>query len=389
MARTKKYNEKYIRLKKSSSTNEEVSFQVYIRDERIEGGKYLATFPFAEYGSKEVAFQAAIQERDRIIKTIEAYGAAANSSITFREAFEHMLTFNTLKDMTIRNYRADYNAHLDAKLGDMLIRKITPQKMRQVMAEFAEECTPNTLRKLRTLLNQIFKCAVYSDFLDANVMDKVGKTKSKRPPQFTRHIELRLSDFLEFKDKYLSVTRFYKDDSIERHRTIVLALELIYYTGLRPAECFALHKSDFNFKEGIITSNYALNYADPYNIKREAPKSKQGVRVVPLPTQLTKQLKDHFASNDYPDAFVKEDGTFFNIDRVSGRVNAFCRARDLKFNMYQLRHNFATNLVTNNVDTRTIQELMGHANIQMSIYYARSNEDLKKEAVKTIPSLPS
>ena len=44
----------------------------------------------------------------------------------------------------------------------------------------------------------------------------------------------------------------------------------------------------------------------------------------------------------------------------------------------------ATNLVTKQVDTKTTMEILGHANYDMSLYYANSNDDLKKEAVRLL-----
>ena len=50
--------------------------------------------------------------------------------------------------------------------------------------------------------------------------------------------------------------------------------------------------------------------------------------------------------------------------------------------MYQLRHQFSTDLITNHVDVRTVMELMGHNNTNMTVEYARSSDDLKAEALK-------
>ncbi|MEG0563849.1 tyrosine-type recombinase/integrase, partial [Anaerorhabdus sp.] len=58
-----------------------------------------------------------------------------------------------------------------------------------------------------------------------------------------------------------------------------------------------------------------------------------------------------------------------------------CKSEGLEFHMYQLRHLFGTDLVTSKVDSRTIQELMGHASYAMSVSYARSDEKRKKEAL--------
>lgn len=50
--------------------------------------------------------------------------------------------------------------------------------------------------------------------------------------------------------------------------------------------------------------------------------------------------------------------------------------------MYKLRHQFSTDLIMQNNDPRTIMELMGHNNTCMTISYARSNDDKKRDTMK-------
>ena len=69
-----------------------------------------------------------------------------------------------------------------------------------------------------------------------------------------------------------------------------------------------------------------------------------------------------------------------NITYLGARI----RNLGIPFNMYQLRHTVSTNLITNNIDQRTIIEILGHEKIDMSIYYARSNEELKRNALNII-----
>ena len=49
--------------------------------------------------------------------------------------------------------------------------------------------------------------------------------------------------------------------------------------------------------------------------------------------------------------------------------------------MYQLRHQFSTDLLRSDVDPRTVQELMGHEHFTMSIDYARSDDAAKRDAI--------
>ena len=80
--------------------------------------------------------------------------------------------------------------------------------------------------------------------------------------------------------------------------------------------------------------------------------------------------------------FIRANGQQMNTDWIGTIISRVCRANGIEFNMYRLRHNMATSLVTNNVDSKTTIEILGHANYDMSIYYASSNEELKKDAIK-------
>ena len=58
------------------------------------------------------------------------------------------------------------------------------------------------------------------------------------------------------------------------------------------------------------------------------------------------------------------------------------RVSDGSFRAYTLRHQFTTDMLQQNVDIRTIMELMGHTESTMTLYYARSNDQKKREAVE-------
>ena len=60
--------------------------------------------------------------------------------------------------------------------------------------------------------------------------------------------------------------------------------------------------------------------------------------------------------------------SYFNISDLGLRIKKL----DDEFNMYQLRHTLCTRLIMKGVDQRTIMEILGHENFNMSLYYARS-----------------
>ena len=73
-----------------------------------------------------------------------------------------------------------------------------------------------------------------------------------------------------------------------------------------------------------------------------------------------------------------------NSTWIGNIIRRICKDKGIEFNLYRLRHNMATELVTNNVDSRTTMELLGHAHYDMSLYYATSNDELKEKALELI-----
>jgi len=73
-----------------------------------------------------------------------------------------------------------------------------------------------------------------------------------------------------------------------------------------------------------------------------------------------------------------------NSTWIGNIIRNVCKANGIEFNMYRLRHNMATSLVTQKVDNVTTMEILGHAHYDMPLFYATSNETLKKNAVNLI-----
>ena len=61
-----------------------------------------------------------------------------------------------------------------------------------------------------------------------------------------------------------------------------------------------------------------------------------------------------------------------------------CDIIDFKF--HDLRHTFASQLVMSGIDLKTVQELMGHKSIEMTLRYSHLSPDHKKRAVDILGS---
>ena len=64
--------------------------------------------------------------------------------------------------------------------------------------------------------------------------------------------------------------------------------------------------------------------------------------------------------------------------------NAVKRAKLEDFHFHDLRHTFASRLIMAGVDIRTVQELMGHKTIAMTLRYSHLSPDHKRKAIQAL-----
>ena len=148
--------------------------------------------------------------------------------------------------------------------------------------------------------------------------------------------------------------------------------ELLYATGLRVSELVDLKTYDIDLEEDIVRAmgkgskeriipmgDYAKNALSSYlNIRY---------------TFLKKETTDYLFLNNHGKKMTRQG--FFKI------LKKLIRDKGIKKDIspHTLRHSFATHMINNGADLRTIQELLGHSDISTTqIYTHISNEQIKK-----------
>jgi integrase/recombinase XerD len=147
-------------------------------------------------------------------------------------------------------------------------------------------------------------------------------------------------------------------------------LETLYATGSRASEVVDLKTIDLHLDSGFC--------------KCTGKGSKQ--RVVPLGDPAVKALKDYLsglrgeltrAVADCPWVFVSRGGKALTREMLWVLVKKYVRRAGLnaKVSPHTLRHSFATHLLAGGADLRTVQELLGHANIRTTQHYTHVDRD--------------
>lgn len=151
-------------------------------------------------------------------------------------------------------------------------------------------------------------------------------------------------------------------DTYGDHLTPVVLLAL--NTGMRRGELLSMTWADIDLEAKMLT------------IRAESAKSGRQ-RHVPLNIEALDALQRWSARNG-----GRQIGRVFNVNDVkTGWVRLLADARIEQFRFHDLRHHFASRLVRASVDLNTVRELLGHADIKMTLRYAHLAPDTLAAAV--------
>ena len=144
------------------------------------------------------------------------------------------------------------------------------------------------------------------------------------------------------------------------------------HTGMRRGEILNLKWDDVNLKNRIIT----------------VQESKSGKkRMIPVDDtlyQTLRPLRSRFHKGYVFPLPGKPEKQWIDFRR---RFRSAIRKAGIKdFRFHDIRHTFASHLVMNGVDIKSVQELLGHASLTMTMKYAHLAPDHRLRAIKTLDS---
>lgn len=157
------------------------------------------------------------------------------------------------------------------------------------------------------------------------------------------------------------------------------------YTGIRIGELCALKWKNIDLVNGVVTidstmqriKNYDHKGATKTKIVITEPKTASSNRVIPLPNFLIDYLHN-FESHSHhylltgSSEFIEPRTMQYRFKRIIEDNNI----RDI--NYHALRHTFATRCVEANFELKTLSEILGHANVNITLNrYVHSSLDLK------------
>lgn len=233
-------------------------------------------------------------------------------------------------------------------IGTMRFDRLTPERIDAVLAGFKREgLTNSTLNRYRSFISSVFKHAVNTGKLSANPVAKVGRFKEN---------DSRLRWLRPEEEKRLRLE--FVVDSQEWE------FDLALHTGMRRGEQFNLRWKDIDVDRGILTV-----------------KGKTGRRHVVANQTAIKALRNLQILTGEEEFVCPDNDGSGKRDGRRWLENAAKKAGIRDFHWHDIRHTFASRLVMAGVDIRTVQELLGHKSIVMTMRYAHLSSDHRNAAV--------
>lgn len=284
----------------------------------------------------------------------------------------------TVRFNTCRNHKERYTNDIKPIIGKLLLSEVKPLHCQAIFNAMAEHGYANsTIEQCRITLHNLFEVAKDNDIILSNpcrksVKSNIGRTTEKR-------------EALTIEEQK-ALVRLIKNHQFANQFLFVLQ------TGLRVGELIGLKWSDIDFKNKTMTIKRTMEYR--YNLddwRVGEPKSETGRRVVPLTDEAIAILNNQREKNASLKVIPLEwkDQVFLGRNGYPKQNSCYAaalyrlseKAGVKKTSMHILRHTFATRCIEAGMKPKTLQIILGHSNISitMNLYVHITEEQKSKE----------
>lgn len=291
---------------------------------------------------------------------------------------EELLIFETHMDnkdyspFTIENYKRDvlfFLAYLTRKKEEKIELEATKKIhitlfMNELKTKRGNSAT--TRNRRLTAIRSFYRCLMDYELVSHN---PAAELEAAKEPKGTLPTYLEKDELKAF---FRQIETVSQQQHVKRNKII---MGLMAFAGLRVTEIHHLNRSSIHMEKKGIT------------VLGKGNKS----RYIPLPRALFHELIDYIQHvRQYPmkgheDAvFISRRGKRISRRRIQEITERICQSlaseslheswKSKRISSHKLRHSFATHLVRDGKDIRTVQELLGHTNLNTTQKYTHVSD---------------
>jgi integrase len=288
---------------------------------------------------------------------------------------------------TADSYENTINNWIVPHIGAMRLAAVDPPTLQRLYAILTARgkkngtgLSPRSVKLAHTVMNLALQQAVAWGMLPYNpAAQGIKRAKPDHKPMVVWGPE----EALRFLERAEGEPKFY-------------LWALMLGTGLRKSEALGMRWQDVDFEAGrlSVVQAYVTTKAGP--IIKE-PKTRTSKRVIEVELQIIKLLREQrqhqrlaqLASPTWVETghiFTGRDGGRLDPQNVRRAFEAACKAAEVqRLTPHGLRHTFATLALDSGIHPKLVQEMLGHANISITMdLYTHSTPTMHREAAKII-----
>ncbi len=334
-----------------------------------------------------------LREKERQIQLDLSRGIACAGDLTVLELVEmYVAQKRGVRHNTIANYNFVLNIIRKEEFGLKRIDKIKIFDAKAWLIKLqADGRGYSTIHSIRGVLRPAFQMAVDNDLLNKNPFEfqlsTVVVNDSVTREALTRKQERAFLEFVR-NDKHFS--RYYD------------GIYILFKTGLRISEFVGLTAGNIDFENSRIVVDHQLQRTRSMEYVIEDPKTGCGIRMVPM----TPEVKECFArilANRKPpkvEPVVQGYSGFLFLDKngrpmvalhwekyfqhICAKYNSIYKVQMPKITPHVCRHTFCSNMAKSGMNPKTLQYIMGHSDIGVTLntYTHLGFEDAKAEMLE-------
>jgi integrase/recombinase XerC len=292
---------------------------------------------------------------------------------------------------TINNYRRDieqfvrlHPSYDNNQENSVLWGNINVLDVREYVVKCQDNCSKRSINRKLSALRSFYRYMIREDLVKHNPFAGISSPKVSKPlPKYMSINEV---------DRLLDAPALYWHEAIEKGLTKnqenaefarsrdTAIMELIYSTGARISEALGINLKDLD------TLSAAVTFKGKGKKERMCYLGKPAVKIL----RKYLRIRNNRTSNNRPTApvFLNRDGGRITSRSFQRFFKRYLITAGLSPDMtpHKLRHSFATHLLDAGADLRSVQELLGHANLSSTqIYTHISAEHMKQIYRKAHP----
>ncbi len=290
------------------------------------------------------------------------------------------------KQKTYIRYSEIVSQHIVGSLGDYEMDELTPLILQRFATELLHSgnlktgkgLSANSVNGIVTVIQNSLKVAYGIGQTSEYTADKIKRPKAR---------EKQVTCFTPTEQKQI------EQAVLNGKKAKMFGVVLCLYTGLRIGELLALEWSDIDLQKGIITVSKSCHDGKDDNGQfariTDTPKTETSEREIPFPKQLIPYLRNLKKDSNSVYVVASDSDKLISVRAYQRSFELFLKRLHIPHKgFHSLRHTFATRALECGMDVKTLSEILGHKNANVTLNrYVHSLMEHKREMMNRLGKL--